>query len=118
MTTDLPKSGVTPLFDCRMEAGGLMVIAGKHKLNYTMDVRISLGRLCKLCAESQHRTMRSQLKDKNGCPHKHRRKFSFRRSYISSIHEEQDYCQTIKAAEIANVTKNTHCILNLNVTDT
>jgi hypothetical protein len=26
-------------------------------------------------------------------------KFSFRRSYISSIHEKQDCCQTIKAAE-------------------
>jgi hypothetical protein len=62
--------------------------------------------------------MRSQLKDKNGCPINIDGNFSFRRSYISSIHEEQDCCQTIKAAEVANVPKNTHCILNLILKDT
>ena len=32
---------------------------------------------------------------------------------MSSIHEEQDCCQTIKAAEVVNVTNNTQYILNL-----
>ena len=40
--------------------------------------------------------------------------FSFRSSHISSIHEEQDCFQTIKAAEVVNVTNNMHYILNLN----
>ena len=34
-----------------MEAGGLLRIDGKHKLNYTMDVRISLGLLVIVCGE-------------------------------------------------------------------
>ena len=32
---------------------------------------------------------------------------------MSLIHEEQDLCQTIKAAEVVNVTNNTHYILNI-----
>ena len=106
MATDLPKSVATLLFDCQIQFSCAM---NTTQFNCAMNVRISLGHAWKLCAESQHRDMRSHFHTKiDACMHIGH-KFSSRRWYISSIHYEQN-CHKIKAAKMAKATKNMHTL--------
>ena len=61
-----------PVSGCGLvEAGGYRFKCRQIQFHCAMNVRMSLASACKLCAESKQKTVRSQLKDENGCLHKH-----------------------------------------------